>query len=207
MDERGWFTATKPQSLFLAASGKTSERKVSLCLCGCIRQFWDALPESSFQLAVEFCERVADHELPHTELGKVHELFRSLPYQEIQSWRAYNAVYRLVDPNRYPWRVMHEVLQVVRDPPGRQRLCCVIRDVFGTPFRPLVTFSPDWRTDTAVSLARTMYESREFGAMPILADALQDAGCDNTDILDHCRDAKQVHVRGCWVVDLVLGKS
>ena len=78
-------------------------------------------------------------------------------------------------------------------------------DIFGNPFRPVI-FSPAWRTDTAVSLARTMYESREFGAMPILADAIQDAGCDNDDLLNHCRDANQVHVRGCWVVDLVLGK-
>jgi hypothetical protein len=84
--------------------------------------------------------------------------------------------------------------------------CALIRDIFGNPFRP-VTFSPAWRTDTAVSLARQMYESREFGAMPILADALQDAGCDNDDILGHCRDPQQIHVRGCWVVDLVLGKS
>jgi hypothetical protein len=83
--------------------------------------------------------------------------------------------------------------------------CRTIREVFGNPSRP-VTFSPDWRTDTAIALARTMYEAREFSAMPILADALQDAGCDNTDILSHCRDANQVHVRGCWVVDLVLGK-
>ncbi len=79
-------------------------------------------------------------------------------------------------------------------------------DIFGNPFR-LVPFSPSWRTDTAISLARQMYESREFSAMPILADALQDAGCDNTDILNHCRDTAQVHVRGCWVVDLVLGKK
>jgi hypothetical protein len=52
-----------------------------------------------------------------------------------------------------------------------------------------------------------MYESRKFGAMPILADALQDAGCDSEDILHHCRDNDQLHVRGCWVVDLVLGKE
>ena len=51
-----------------------------------------------------------------------------------------------------------------------------------------------------------MYESRDFSAMPILADALQDAGCDNDDILNHCRDPVR-HVRGCWVVDLVLGKE
>jgi hypothetical protein len=51
-----------------------------------------------------------------------------------------------------------------------------------------------------------MYDSRDFGAMPILADALQDAGCDNEDILDHCRGPGP-HVCGCWVVDLVLGKE
>ena len=52
-----------------------------------------------------------------------------------------------------------------------------------------------------------MYDSREFGAMPILADALQDADCDSDDVLNHCRDASLTHVRGCWVVDLVLGKT
>lgn len=79
-------------------------------------------------------------------------------------------------------------------------------DVYGNPFRP-VTFNPDWRTSTAVALAKQMYDSRDFSAMPILADALQDAGCDNDDVLTHCRAAAGVHVRGCWVVDLVLGKS
>jgi hypothetical protein len=82
----------------------------------------------------------------------------------------------------------------------------VIRDLFGNPFRT-VSCSPEWRTDTAVSLARQMYEARDFSAMPILADALQDAGCENEDVLNHCRDTNQPHVRGCWVVDLVLGKG
>ena len=54
---------------------------------------------------------------------------------------------------------------------------------------------PRWRTDTAVLLAKQMYESREFSAMPILADALQDAGCDNDDMLNHCRDANQARSR------------
>jgi hypothetical protein len=79
-----------------------------------------------------------------------------------------------------------------------------VRDIFGNPFRPL-SFDPAWRTDTAVSLARTMYDRREFGAMPILADALQDAGCESEPILAHCRDPHATHVRGCWVCDLVLG--
>jgi hypothetical protein len=85
-------------------------------------------------------------------------------------------------------------------------LSVLLRDIFGNPYRS-TTFSPFWRTDTALSLARQMYESRDFGAMPILADALQDAGCESDDILDHCRDANATHVRGCWVVDLVLNRS
>ncbi|WP_246523483.1 hypothetical protein [Gemmata palustris] len=87
----------------------------------------------------------------------------------------------------------------------RRRHCPLLRDVFGNPFRPLA-FSTECRTETALALARGIYESRDFGAMPILADALQDAGCDNLDILSHCRKPGE-HVRGCWVVDLVLGKT
>jgi hypothetical protein len=67
-------------------------------------------------------------------------------------------------------------------------------------------FSPLWQTDTVMALARQIDESQDFSAMPILADALQDAGCDSAEILDHCRGDGQ-HVRGCWVVDLVLGKE
>jgi hypothetical protein len=81
----------------------------------------------------------------------------------------------------------------------------LLKCVFGNPFRP-IAFDPDWRTSTAVTLARQMYEGRDFAAMPILADALQDAGCDHPDVLAHCRGGGP-HVRGCWVVDLVLGKG
>ena len=88
----------------------------------------------------------------------------------------------------------------------QQEQAHLLRDIVGNPFRP-ATLDPAWRTSTVLALASQMYGSRDFGAMPILADALQDAGCDTDDILTHCRDAKQPHVRGCWVVDLVLGKS
>ncbi len=100
---------------------------------------------------------------------------------------------------------------------GPAKRCAVwaLHEVFGNPFatgrrrkgepRRGWMFAPEWRTDTAVLLARQMYESRDFGAMPILADALQDAGCDNADILTHCRKPGE-HVRGCWVLDLVLEK-
>ena len=84
--------------------------------------------------------------------------------------------------------------------------CLLLRDIFGNPFRP-VAFAPSWRSSSVVALARAMYESREFAAMPVLADALEEAGCDAADILAHCRNPHGVHVRGCWVVDLVLGKA
>ena len=81
----------------------------------------------------------------------------------------------------------------------------LLRDIFGNPFRP-VAFDPAWRTEAAVGIAAKMYDDRQFAAMPILADALQDAGCEDEQVLTHCREPG-THVRGCWVVDLLLGKS
>ena len=80
----------------------------------------------------------------------------------------------------------------------------LLRDVYGNPYRH-VLFPAAWRTDRVVAFARGMYESRDFSAMPIFADLLQDTGCDCDDILDHCR-APGPHARGCWVCDLVLEK-
>jgi hypothetical protein len=87
---------------------------------------------------------------------------------------------------------------------GRQ-VAAVVRDIFGNPFRP-VPFSPSWRTDTVITLARAMHESHDYSAMPILADALEDAGCTSADVLEHCRGPGP-HVRGCWVVDSVLASG
>jgi hypothetical protein len=93
----------------------------------------------------------------------------------------------------------------VQDPQEQVAQRLLIDCIFGNPFR-VVTFSPEWRTSTASALARQMYESRDFSALPILADALQDAGCTSAEILNHCRGPGP-HVRGCWVVDSVLGKE
>jgi hypothetical protein len=88
-----------------------------------------------------------------------------------------------------------------------KRACAaLLRDIFGNPFRP-VSVDPSWLTSDVVALARSTYDERAFDRMPILADALQDAGCTNNAVLTHCRDANPVHVRGCWVVDLLLGKE
>jgi hypothetical protein len=89
------------------------------------------------------------------------------------------------------------------DPTARLRLYPAIADITGAP---ATSFSPAWRTSSVIELAGSIYASRDFSAMPILADALQDSGCDNTDILHHCRQGG-THVRGCWLLDWILELS
>ena len=90
-----------------------------------------------------------------------------------------------------------------------QRVRCLHRqflyDIFGNPFRP-ITLDPRWLTSSVLDLSRTIYDERVFERMPIIADALMDAGCDSEEIINHCRGPGP-HVRGCWVVDLLLGKE
>jgi hypothetical protein len=81
----------------------------------------------------------------------------------------------------------------------------ILRDIVGNPFRP-VTLDPAWRTATVTSLAQAIYEERAFDRMPILADALEDAGCTEVALLQHCRSGA-AHVRGCWAIDAVLEKG
>ena len=79
------------------------------------------------------------------------------------------------------------------------------RSHHGNPFRP-VTLNPAWLTPKVTTLAQTIYNDRAFDKLPELADALQEAGCDHQDLLSHCRGPGP-HVKGCWVVDLLLGKE
>jgi hypothetical protein len=75
----------------------------------------------------------------------------------------------------------------------------------GNPFRP-VTLDRSWQTTTTMALAQAIYDERAFERLPVLADALEESGCTDAEILNHCR-IPGVHVRGCWVVDLVLEKE
>ncbi|WP_149115354.1 hypothetical protein [Limnoglobus roseus] len=81
----------------------------------------------------------------------------------------------------------------------------LLRDIFGNPFRP-VAFEAGWRTGTVLGLAEGVYEERAWDRLPILADALEDAGCESEEILGHLR-GEGPHARGCWALDLVLGKE
>jgi hypothetical protein len=84
----------------------------------------------------------------------------------------------------------------------------LLRDIIGNPFRP-VSLNPSWiawQGCTIPKLAQVIYDERAFDRLPILANALEEAGCTNDDILTHCRQPRE-HVRGCWVVDLFLDKA
>ena len=83
--------------------------------------------------------------------------------------------------------------------------CNLLRDIFSNPFRP-ITADPAWLTPTVQSIAAAIYQDRAFDRLLILADALEEAGCTDADVLLHCRRPGE-HVRGCWVVDWVLGKE
>jgi hypothetical protein len=91
------------------------------------------------------------------------------------------------------------------DTPRPFQPCNMVRCIFGNPFRSIDVDSR-WRTSTVVDLATAIYEERQFQNLPILADALMDAGCDSQELIKHCRDDGP-HVLGCWPVDLILGKS
>jgi hypothetical protein len=98
-----------------------------------------------------------------------------------------------------------ELNQPYQDNGAAPTVCDLFRDTFGNPFRP-VSVDRAWRTSNVVALAEAIYKDRAFDRLLILADALEDAGCGDAAILEHCRGPGP-HVRGCWVVDLLLGKE
>jgi hypothetical protein len=92
------------------------------------------------------------------------------------------------------------------EPPAQAAL---VRDIFGNPFRPAPAAAPGWlhwNEDTVAKLAQAIYEERAFYRLPVLADALEEAGCTDPTIIAHCRQPGE-HVRGCWVLDLILAKA
>jgi hypothetical protein len=93
-------------------------------------------------------------------------------------------------------------------PVERAAQCDLLRDLFENPFRPAALDSTWllWNSGVVAKIAQAIYDERNGSDMPILADALEESGCTNTDVLNHCRQPG-AHVRGCWVIDLLLGKS
>jgi hypothetical protein len=203
---------------------RSNHRKLRLWACACCRRLDDLLSDPRSQNAVRVAERKADGVADKSEAQAAKRAAMRVPRVKdgeitgVDSFSAaeWAASAAALTPNADPSSFSQTAAiraAIARVRAGRAKRQAedksqfvLLRDVFGNPFRP-VAFDAAWRTPTAVALARGMYESRDFGAMPILADALQDAGCDSDDVLNHCRDAHATHVRGCWVVDLVLGKE
>ena len=199
MTEAEWLDGRVRKMVGYARSNATMRQR-RLLACGCCRLHWSQLPDRLRQF-IDQIERYADGE-SGSSLVRAYRLYDAVKVPAIRDD---------LPPGLLP--VLKSAQASNEDPPGAsfplwpdERLQVeLLRDIFGNPFRP-VAFDPNWRTSDVVAMCRGMYEMRDFAAMPILADALQDAGCENVDVLDHCRGAGP-HVRGCWVVDLVLGKE
>jgi hypothetical protein len=212
MTEAEWLTTLDLQALCFAFPAPASERKGGLFAAACLDAVSCLLADAASRAGVAAVEQAADGELGPEALGAAnraaHAAWLAAPRAGARS-----AARAVEFATRGFWRteVAEQVRKAARacrlepNPATLQAQCRIFRDIFGNPFRP-VAFDPSWRTSTVVSLAAGIYADRAFDRLPILADALQDVGCDNADVLDHCR-GERPHVRGCWVVDLVLGKG
>jgi len=219
MTEAEWLTSKDPMAMYceVVRPMKSDLRRLDLLCLACVRLVWHLLDRRALRLPFEWLEA---HPGERIQPRGVHmrELFQG-PARVLYDWR----YRRDLGLNTFAIHIAHDLwagfyeyafenlgeesdydLSVLREDPSVV-IPAIMRDIFGNPFR-LPAFSPEWRTDSAVALASQMYNSSDFGAMPSLADALQDAACDNAEMLEHCRQANATHVRGCWVVDLVLGK-
>ena len=222
MTEAKWLACTDPQKMLEFLRGKVSGRRLRLFAVACCRRTWDLLNDERYRKAVETSERFADGVATRQELRDAHAFIDAIcalaadghfddvvvyycltavcdataeqpDFASSCCWNAHQAIYRQAEDRS----------GVAEAESGRQ--CDFLHDIFGNPFRP-VTVEPRWRTPGLVALARTIYEGRTFDRMPVLADALEEAGCSDTDILAHCREPGE-HVRGCWVLDRLLGRE
>ncbi|WP_246523020.1 hypothetical protein [Gemmata palustris] len=213
MGEDEWFAGSDPELMLQHVMGAVSDRKLRLFAVACCRRIGDSFTDEGDRAALSVIERFADGLAGAVEFAAVPTRTTNQAIAGAAEIRA-NAAAAVAS-------AVSAALIAARDgdpdhPKGqgdyyateaseRKVQARILRELFRNPFRT-VAFSAEWRTDTTVALARGMYEAREFSAMPILADALQDAGCNHTDVLAHCRGAG-AHLRGCWVLDLVLGRA
>jgi hypothetical protein len=208
--------------------GEAGERKLRLFAVACCYNVRHFLTDERLHHAVEVAERYADDLASEAEVDVVRNSFRS-PYPvllqsathaalstidacvtaaRIAAWEPVLFPKPLPDRPGIPERLDFERAAAVADAAGkreRNTQSLLLRDILGNVFRP-ATIDPAWPTPKVITLAQAIYEDRAVEGMPILGEALEEAGCDSQDILSHCR-AQTDHVRGCWVVDAILGKS
>jgi hypothetical protein len=195
--EAWWLGLTNPIALlrFLRA-GRPSDRKMRLFACACCRAIPALVDGPRARRTIEVAERLADGwETPGDRATIDADWQTAGSPAWVVSWP---------DGSDNPVeRAVHWARQR-----GAAGLADVVREVFGNPFRP-AALDPAWLAwgdGTAPKLARALYEERRFADLPILADALEEAGCTNADVLQHLRGGGN-HTRGCWALDRVLGWS
>jgi hypothetical protein len=203
MDEKRWNECEDPRKLLAWVRRVASDRKLRLFACSFWREWWQPSADEDSVRLVDYAERLAesgtwpDGGFPGGFGLKWHPLVAKDAFD--------SANWTIRETSGFKSR-----LDCMRhDPTARERAAAfqvrLLREVFGCPFPP-VTLPASLLTPTVVQLAQVIYDGRHFGDMPILADALEEAGCDNQEVLTHCR-SEGPHTRGCWVVDLVLRKE
>ena len=222
MTEAEWLACDDPERMYFFAVDTGEHRRKSRMLgCACARRLWHLLGPI-YQTAIEVAEKYEDDQASASELDHSFETVESASHTDYRGDTAIDlarivvlmAVYReaaFPDLNKAAGASAFDAEneEVDWDEAHEQEFAVqvhLIRDIFGNPFRPAAV-DPLWLTFNVQALAQGIYDDRAFERMPILADALQDAGCDNADMLSHCRDPHATHVRGCWVLDLLLGKG
>lgn len=202
--------ALNPLEVFDHLGSQASNRKLLLVTTACYR-LEDRLPLDDLRQAVmEAMEGYADGLVPEDDVRRL-QVEAAIARSTAESSPSTGDPFDLFDDGIAQLMLTHprlgaEVcLRQTAPAAGREKPVRLLVCALGPLYRVRVP-SPSWLSSTVLILAQQMYESRDFSAMPILADALQDTGCDSADILSHCRGPGP-HVRGCWVVDLVLGKE
>src|SRR5262245_16472696 len=223
MTEEQWRSCVSPEAMLHHLTSNASPRKLRLYAVGCCRRIWSQLRDDRSRHAVEVAQRYADGRATPAELTSAERMVASLArlHGEVGSPKAHamhavgGAAWATTRPSAWlaAWDAAFDARMVARDCiPGtsweRERLyqAELLQDLFGTPGRA-VAIDPSWLAfgDGVVQkLARLIYDEDRFGDLPILADALEDAGCACPEVLEHCR-GRAPHFRGCWVVDAVLG--
>ena len=217
MTETDWLAATDPKPILHTPGWRPSpfryeedlgtchprvndERKLRLYACACFRLSFPQLVYAMDRLALDTAERLADGEATSDELVVVSRKCGATAWYVTRPSvldAARSAIGGQPVRQNHPAGPQHSLPNPVR--------CDLLRCIFGNPFRP-VAFADSWRSETALALASGIYADHAFDRLPILADALEEAGCDHPDVLAHCRSPGP-HARGCWVVDGVLGKG
>jgi hypothetical protein len=230
MTEAEWVASIDPKPMIDFLQDMSSERKLRLFAVECVRPHWHLLIDERSRNAVEVAELVADGISPTDALLPANlaawAVLSVLPDNPFVYVSAARAAGRTVMSNRLAARyTINEIVELHVDLAEEKsstadetcdsywqeiaQYARLVREVWGSlPFRPVELNSNvlNWNEATVLKIAQALYDDRAFDRMPILADALEDASCDNADLLAHCRGPNE-HVRGCWVVDLLLGKE